>query len=111
MGDGQHAWAAAEWFLYLRNCFVREESDRLVLASGIPKEWLTAGCDLALGPTPTRFGAVEVEVQPGPREIRVAWHGDWHRDAPRIEVAMFGHPAVEARGDEGAVSIERKDGS
>ncbi|MFP5344729.1 MAG: hypothetical protein ACLGGU_03675, partial [Gammaproteobacteria bacterium] len=31
MGDGQHVWAAAEWVLMIRNCFVREEEDRLIL--------------------------------------------------------------------------------
>ena len=35
MGDGQHAWASAEWVLMIRNLFVREEGERLVLASGI----------------------------------------------------------------------------
>ena len=25
MGDGQHVWAAAEWMMMMRNCFVREE--------------------------------------------------------------------------------------
>jgi len=29
MGDGQHVWAAAEWVLMMRNCFVREEGARL----------------------------------------------------------------------------------
>ncbi|MDX1698026.1 MAG: hypothetical protein R3308_07040, partial [Thiohalobacterales bacterium] len=31
MGDGQHVWAAAEWLLMLRNCFVREEGERLII--------------------------------------------------------------------------------
>ena len=36
MGDGQHAWAAAEWIIMLRNIFVREENDVLILCAGIP---------------------------------------------------------------------------
>src|SRR5262249_13622410 len=43
MGDGQHLWAAAEWVLMMRNLFVREESDRLILGSGVPLAWLTPG--------------------------------------------------------------------
>jgi GH15 family glucan-1,4-alpha-glucosidase len=35
MGDGQHVWAAAEWVLMLRNCFVREEGNGLILCSGM----------------------------------------------------------------------------
>ena len=27
MGDGQHAWASAEWLLMMRALFVREEAD------------------------------------------------------------------------------------
>jgi hypothetical protein len=48
MGDGQHVWAAAEWLLMLRNCFVREEpaADGLILASGIPQAWLGHAADL-----------------------------------------------------------------
>ena len=40
MGDGQHVWAAAEWVLMIRNCFVREEDEGLILCSGIPQIWL-----------------------------------------------------------------------
>jgi len=29
MGDGQHVWAAAEWLMIVRHCFVREEGDHL----------------------------------------------------------------------------------
>src|SRR5690606_36768683 len=39
MGDGQHAWAAAEWVIMLRNCFLREEGDRLILCAGLPEAW------------------------------------------------------------------------
>ena len=36
MGDGQHAWAAAEWLLMMRALFVREEPDHLVIGAGLP---------------------------------------------------------------------------
>ncbi|HBD13274.1 MAG TPA: hypothetical protein DCZ13_14080, partial [Porticoccaceae bacterium] len=45
MGDGQHVWAAAEWIAVLRNCFLYEEGDRLILAAGIPEHWLTAATE------------------------------------------------------------------
>ncbi|MEK8023577.1 MAG: hypothetical protein AAB229_07185, partial [Candidatus Hydrogenedentota bacterium] len=43
MGDGQHAWAAAEWVLAIRNCFVREEcwnqeENGLIIGAGVPEE-------------------------------------------------------------------------
>src|SRR5690606_18537012 len=39
MGDGQHGWAAAEWIMMIRNAFVREESDRLIIGSGLLGSW------------------------------------------------------------------------
>ena len=45
MGDGQHAWAAAEWIMMMRNCFLREDAGagRLVLGAGILPQWLRHG--------------------------------------------------------------------
>lgn len=108
MGDGQHAWAAAEWILYLRNLFVRDEPDRVVLASGVPRDWLEEGHTLTFGPTLTRFGPIAVEIESGPREVRVHWTGDWRAEAPRVEVRLFGKPAVTAHGNEKVVTLEQK---
>jgi len=105
MGDGQHVWAAAEWVLLMRNCFVREEGDSLILGAGIPAGWLEAGAPVSFGPTLTSFGAVTVRIEPcgeesdspagnGERNSRdgktvtVRYEGNWHRAAPRIEVRL-----------------------
>ncbi|WP_250460888.1 hypothetical protein [Microbulbifer litoralis] len=96
MGDGQHAWAAAEWLAMQRNCFVREEGDSLVLASGLPPEWLadtSADRPIRFGPAPTRFGTVTLAIEPGPAP-RVTWDGDWHREAPPIRVRPLGYKAA-----------------
>ncbi|WP_346836468.1 hypothetical protein [Microbulbifer sp. SAOS-129_SWC] len=98
MGDGQHAWAAAEWVAMQRNCFVREEGDTLVLAGGLPPEWLAdSGADkpIRFGPAPTRFGSVSVEITPGDKP-RVAWNAKWHRQAPPIEVRALGYAPATA---------------
>lgn len=60
MGDGQHGWAAAEWAMMIRNLFVREEGDALVLGSGIFPEWTQSGRLHGFGPTQTPFGPVSV---------------------------------------------------
>ncbi|MFV8782763.1 hypothetical protein ACNKU7_10115 [Microbulbifer sp. SA54] len=96
MGDGQHAWAAAEWVTMQRNCFVREEDDRLILISGLPPEWLqdeSAQKPIRFGPAPTYFGRISLEVTPGAHP-RVTWHGDWHGSAPEIEIRAFGFKPV-----------------
>lgn len=108
MGDGHHVWAAAEWVLMLRHCFLREEDDTLVLAAGIPRRWLASGEPVAFGPAPTTFGPVTVRVEPaGAGRVRVAWEARWHGDAPTLRVAL---PGYRACGEEGAsVLLEPRD--
>ncbi|MFP3874680.1 MAG: hypothetical protein ACLFV1_09525, partial [Thiohalophilus sp.] len=52
MGDGHHVWASAEWVMMIRNCFVREEADRLILCAGIPARWLDQAEPIRFGPAP-----------------------------------------------------------
>ena len=40
MGDGHYGWAAAEWLMMIRNLFVREEGDTIVIGSGNFPEWI-----------------------------------------------------------------------
>lgn len=58
MGDGHHGWAAAEWFMMIRNLFVREEDDTVVLGSGIFPEWLKENFPVRFGPTWTPKGRI-----------------------------------------------------
>src|SRR5690606_18527259 len=62
MGDGQHAWAAAELLMLIRNMFVREEGDGLILASGVPPAWRKPGATASFGPTPTPWGPVQITI-------------------------------------------------
>ncbi len=108
MGDGQHIWAAAEWVLMLRNWFVREEEDRLVLGSGLPDAWLRADSPSRFGPTATPFGPVTVEVIPGADDIQVKWKAHWRGAAPPIEVALAG-TSQQVAGDRAEVRVPRAD--
>jgi hypothetical protein len=92
MGDGEHMWAAAEWALMIRACFVREEKEALVIGSGVkPEWWRDAGA--SLGPTLTPYGAVTV---------RVAQVSGGNGAAPAAKVFVEcawrgGHPRLEVR--------------
>jgi len=88
MGDGHHVWAAAEWVMIVRNCFVREEGGALVLGSGLPRGWLEPGARLSLGPTPTPWGPLTLTVEPAERETLVRWSADWRGKPPRIDVRL-----------------------
>jgi hypothetical protein len=105
MGDGQHIWAAAEWVLMMRSLFIREEDDRLVLASGIPAEWLTGDAVLRLGPTPTPYGPLTVEIEPDHGRPRVSWQARWRGRPPVIEVALPGAESVTSQLEQGTVGL------
>lgn len=93
MGDGQHGWAAAEWIMMMRNCFVREESDHLVVGSGLLPEWLESGGELSFGPTLTAWGPVHIRV----KENELVVEGDWRAEPPRVEISLNAHTASEIK--------------
>ncbi len=103
MGDGQHVWAAAEWVLMLRNCFVREEGygRKLVLCSGVNPRWLKKGASISFGPAPTSFGTVAVNVESDGRRAAVSWDGSWHSGrAPLLAIRPPGSEAAEVSGSQ-----------
>ncbi|HSK41139.1 MAG TPA: hypothetical protein VK943_15340, partial [Arenibaculum sp.] len=106
MGDGHHVWAAAEWLMMIRNCFIREEAGRLIMASGIPSRWLTEGSRLRFGPAPTEFGTVTVSVAVADRIVTVSWRADWRGEPPPVEVRLPGQPARPAGPGRPSVSLE-----
>lgn len=96
MGDGQHVWAAAEWVLMIRNCFVREElaGRKLILCSGVPLEWVSEAERAELGPVATSFGQISIRVVRRGVSWTVAWEAAWHGDPPEIEVCAPGGRVV-----------------
>jgi len=105
MGDGHHVWASAEWLLLVRNCFVREEGERLVLCSGIPLRWLRRGSDIEFGPAHTQFGIITLRLSVSHTgQTQLEWTSRWHADEPELEIALPGHTVVKQEGD-GALLI------
>jgi hypothetical protein len=93
MGDGQHGWAAAEWAMMIRNLFIREEGDRLILGSGIFPEWLESGKELHFGPTLTPYGRVSVSVGQDGGEPLLQVDATWHEEQPEVEIQVPGYKA------------------
>ena len=108
MGDGQHVWAAAEWVMMLRNMFVREEGDRLIIGSGIAPEWREGADRLRLGPTATPWGPVTVSVEPaGGGRTRVSWEAHWRGEPPELRVMLPGtRPERVSGGETESVILE-----
>jgi hypothetical protein len=98
MGDGQHGWAAGEWIMMMRNCFVREENDHLVIGSGILPEWRETGQEISFGPTPTAWGPVAVRM----KGAEIAVEGRWRTSPPRMRVPV---PGFLATGSDGTGTI------
>jgi hypothetical protein len=107
MGDGQHAWAAAEWVMMVRNCFVREEGVELVIASGVRPEWWT-DAPARIGPVLTPFGPVTVQVGAAPGGVEVRVSGAWRGVTPRLQLRPpgFEPQTCDAAGRETLVRLK-----
>jgi hypothetical protein len=107
MGDGQHVWAAAEWLLMIRNCFVREEptGDGLILCSGVPPAWLARGERISFGAAPTAWGDISVALEPHREGIEVSWSARWRDRPPVAVVALPGMSQSAISGEEGTVVV------
>lgn len=86
MGDGQHGWAAGEWIMMIRNCFVREEAESLIIGSGILSEWLAGGEEIRFGPTQTAWGPVRIRIDQACLHLDAHWRGD----PPRVTISVPG---------------------
>ncbi len=84
MGDGQHGWAAAEWVMMVRNLFIREESEHLVLGAGLLPQWLEQQSPLSLGPTPTAYGTLWIEFQRTGEQLRMKLRAKWRGNPPQL---------------------------
>ena len=105
MGDGQHVWAAAEWVLMIRNCFLREEGRTLILGSGLRAAWLDTPGELAFGPAPTTFGPVTVTLRRSAEELRIAWETAWRGEPPSIEIRLPGRAPLVASPHETSLRV------
>jgi hypothetical protein len=91
MGDGQHGWAAAEWVMMIRNLFVREEKNSIVIGSGVFSEWFEGSEKVHFGPTLTPAGAVSVEFATRADGLRVSIETDTRSLGSTIELAVPGY--------------------
>jgi hypothetical protein len=109
MGDGQHTWAAAEWIVMMRNCLVREDraAQKLIIGSGVLSKWIVPGSSLSLGPAPTAWGPVDIEIEVLAEQIRVRWTGQWRQEPPQVEIRVPGYEPFAGTGDRGEARLKR----
>lgn len=101
MGDGQHGWAAAEWIMMIRNCFVREEQDALLIGTGILPEWRN-NAEISFGPTLTAWGDVSVALNEDTLKIDATWRNP----PPKIRVKVPGYLPLDAGPDDQIIQLQ-----
>lgn len=106
MGDGQHGWAAGEWVMMIRNCFVREEHDRLIIGSGLFREWFQQDADIAFGPTHTPWGKLSVRVVTPESNPMVIIDGHWHAETPRVDIRIPGFQPIANANISSAIPLQ-----
>ena len=88
MGDGEHAWAAAEWCQMMRALFIEEGEEELRIGKGLPAAWLAGDEPMGFGPTLTRWGQVSVEMVREDHRWKVSLKAQWHGPAPALKVCL-----------------------
>ena len=65
-----HGWTAAELFLLLRDCLVRETpAGELVVGSGVPIEWMSSS--FSVRGLPSHFGAIDIHYDATSQQVSV----------------------------------------
>lgn len=75
-------WTAAELFLLLRDCLIREENEQLIIGEGIPDEWLKE--DFSVKNLSSSFGRVSFEYSASERVFNVTTE----RDAENVKTPL-----------------------
>ena len=77
IGDMPHNWASAECIRYLRHMLALEDGGSLRLLEGVAWEDLIAQAAIQLKGTPTRFGRVDLTLEP--LDARSGWRLEFSR--------------------------------
>lgn len=100
MGDGQHAWAAAEWIMLARNAMIREENGGLVIGSGLVDDWIPARGEARYGYTATPYGDYQVRFRradQGRLEVQIDRRNS--RGDPSLLIAVPGYEQQQVAGE------------
>ncbi|MES2220872.1 MAG: hypothetical protein V4587_07890, partial [Acidobacteriota bacterium] len=78
VGDMPHNWASAECIRYMRHVMALEDGPSLRLLAGITQDQLAPRQPHRLTATPTRFGRLDLNLEPLDREQ--GWRLSFHRE-------------------------------
>lgn len=63
VGDMPHSWEGAIYINFVRNLFVYEKDDKLILGAGIDEGWLLREKGVSVANMPTYYGAINYSIQ------------------------------------------------
>lgn len=114
MGDGDHGWAAAEFLSLVRDLFVRDSGEGLLLLDGAPVEWFHGTAPFSIHGAPSDQGVVSVDVSTseGARLVRWSVSSAPHQAKGRRFLSIPGEGArirIELEGDSGEVRVRPED--
>ena len=114
MGDGDHGWSAAEFASLLREAFVREEEDCLVLLGGVPEAWLEAGCGVR--EATSEVGTISVSCRREAGRLQVSWEcrRASHQDERPLELSLpgsGGRRRIRLPSASGSIDLEEQGGT
>jgi hypothetical protein len=81
--------------MMIRNMFVREEPDRLVIASGLFGEWLEDQAVASFGPSLTPWGPVSIRAAREGHAAIIEVDAAWRTAPPRVDVRLPGFAPVD----------------
>ncbi len=78
IGDMPHTWIGSDYINSVRSMFVyeREEDQSLILAQGIPEDWLASGESVGIEKAPTYWGTLNYSMQKLDDGLRVKVWGN-----------------------------------
>ena len=91
VGDMPHNWASAECIRFLRHSFALEDGQDLRLLAGITEAELSAARPWAFQGTPTRFGRLDLHLEPLDRDR--GWRLSFRRPSG-LDPATLAVPAM-----------------
>lgn len=114
MGDGDHGWAAAEFLSLVRDMFVRETPEGLLLLDGAPLSWFRGVRGFSISKAPTDHGTVSVEVRAVEGAIVATWRIERsaHQKPSRRFLSIPGEGSrvrIELEGDVGETRVRLTD--
>jgi hypothetical protein len=76
LGDMPHSWEGAIYVNFVRNLFIYEKDDRLILGAGIDEAWLSGEKGVSIKHLPTYSGNINYTIQKKDNIVKFKISGD-----------------------------------